>query len=145
MNRGMLAIVVMLFLCWTAPLLAETPAGAATYRVTIVLYPGDAPTALRCVRRGSAQLPRGEAGPPAYDWTLKCSHVFNTLDARGAVSVTDPSSANTVPGGLQPTPDGRPTTSGGGSQRAATWPIPVKPSQIKPLKESATKVLKWLV
>jgi len=26
---------------------------------------------------------------PAYDWTLKCSHVFNTLDARGAVSVTE--------------------------------------------------------
>ena len=26
---------------------------------------------------------------PAYDYTLKCSHVFNTLDARGAVSVTE--------------------------------------------------------
>jgi glycyl-tRNA synthetase alpha chain len=26
---------------------------------------------------------------PAYDWMLKCSHVFNTLDARGAVSVTE--------------------------------------------------------
>jgi glycyl-tRNA synthetase alpha chain len=26
---------------------------------------------------------------PAYDMTLKCSHVFNTLDARGAVSVTE--------------------------------------------------------
>src|SRR5258707_6647486 len=26
---------------------------------------------------------------PAYDWTLKCSHLFNTLDARGAVSVTE--------------------------------------------------------
>lgn len=26
---------------------------------------------------------------PAYDWTLKCSHIFNTLDARGAVSVTE--------------------------------------------------------
>ncbi len=26
---------------------------------------------------------------PAYDWTLKCSHMFNTLDARGAVSVTE--------------------------------------------------------
>jgi glycyl-tRNA synthetase alpha chain len=26
---------------------------------------------------------------PAYDWTLKCSHVFNVLDARGAVSVTE--------------------------------------------------------
>ena len=26
---------------------------------------------------------------PAYEWTLKCSHIFNTLDARGAVSATE--------------------------------------------------------
>jgi len=26
---------------------------------------------------------------PAYEWTLKCSHAFNILDARGAVSVTE--------------------------------------------------------
>jgi glycyl-tRNA synthetase alpha chain len=26
---------------------------------------------------------------PAYDYTLKCSHAFNTLDARGAISVTE--------------------------------------------------------
>ena len=26
---------------------------------------------------------------PAYEWALKCSHIFNTLDARGAVSVTE--------------------------------------------------------
>src|SRR5512140_105861 len=26
---------------------------------------------------------------PAYELTLKCSHVFNTLDARGAISVTE--------------------------------------------------------
>ena len=26
---------------------------------------------------------------PGYDFTLKCSHVFNTLDARGAISVTE--------------------------------------------------------
>jgi glycyl-tRNA synthetase alpha chain len=26
---------------------------------------------------------------PAYDYCLKCSHTFNTLDARGAVSVTE--------------------------------------------------------
>ena len=26
---------------------------------------------------------------PAYDYVLKCSHVFNVLDARGAVSVTE--------------------------------------------------------
>ena len=26
---------------------------------------------------------------PAYDHVLKCSHLFNTLDARGAISVTE--------------------------------------------------------
>jgi len=26
---------------------------------------------------------------PTYDYTLKCSHVFNLLDARGAISVTE--------------------------------------------------------
>ena len=26
---------------------------------------------------------------PAYDYTLKCSHIFNLLDARGAISVTE--------------------------------------------------------
>ena len=31
----------------------------------------------------------GELVLPAYDFTLKCSHIFNTLDARGAVSVTE--------------------------------------------------------
>jgi len=26
---------------------------------------------------------------PAYEWALKCSHAFNVLDARGAISVTE--------------------------------------------------------
>jgi glycyl-tRNA synthetase alpha chain len=26
---------------------------------------------------------------PAYDFCLKCSHAFNLLDARGAISVTE--------------------------------------------------------
>jgi glycyl-tRNA synthetase alpha chain len=26
---------------------------------------------------------------PAYDYCLKCSHIFNILDARGAISVTE--------------------------------------------------------
>lgn len=44
----------------------------------------------------SGKLPDGEASPiptslvyPALDLALKCSHVFNLLDARGAVSVTE--------------------------------------------------------
>jgi len=31
----------------------------------------------------------GELVLPAYDWTVKCSHIFNVLDARGAISVTE--------------------------------------------------------
>ena len=30
----------------------------------------------------------GRELPPAYDFALKCSHAFNLLDARGAISVT---------------------------------------------------------
>jgi glycyl-tRNA synthetase alpha chain len=26
---------------------------------------------------------------PAYDYCLKCSHLFNLLDARGAISITE--------------------------------------------------------
>ena len=26
---------------------------------------------------------------PAYDFVMKCSHLFNLLDARGAISVTE--------------------------------------------------------
>ena len=26
---------------------------------------------------------------PAYDYCLKCSHTFNLLDARGAISITE--------------------------------------------------------
>jgi len=26
---------------------------------------------------------------PAYDFCLKCSHIFNTLEARGAISITE--------------------------------------------------------
>ena len=34
--------------------------------------------------------PRRAAPPlPAYDQVLKCSHAFNLLDARGAISVTE--------------------------------------------------------
>ena len=37
--------------------------------------------ALRVVEKGLVQ--------PAYDYVLKCSHTFNLLDARGAISVTE--------------------------------------------------------
>ena len=35
------------------------------------------------------RLLRAELILPAYDYCLKCSHLFNILDARGAVSVTE--------------------------------------------------------
>lgn len=50
----------------------------------------------------------------------------------------DPTHRATVPADraeLGPTPDGRATTSGGGSQAGATKPIPVKPHEIKPLRD----------
>ena len=34
-------------------------------------------------------LEKGALVLPAYEATLKCSHLFNVLDARGALSVTD--------------------------------------------------------
>ncbi len=37
-----------------------------------------------CIRLVEAKLPL-----PAYDCTLKCSHAFNLLDARGAISATE--------------------------------------------------------
>ena len=37
-----------------------------------------------CMRLCEAGLPW-----PAYDFCLKCSHAFNLLDARGAISITE--------------------------------------------------------
>jgi len=39
-------------------------------------------------REAKAQIKNGLVHP-AYDYILKCSHTFNLLDARGAVSVTE--------------------------------------------------------
>ncbi len=48
--------------------------------------------ALRSPRTGmptTAQDREPEAVLPAYDYVLKCSHIFNLLDSRGAISVTE--------------------------------------------------------
>jgi glycyl-tRNA synthetase alpha chain len=37
----------------------------------------------------ASQLLEKQLVLPAYDYTLKCSHVFNLLDARGAISVSE--------------------------------------------------------
>jgi RHS repeat-associated protein len=61
MPRRTLAVAVLLCLCYTAPLRAQAPAGAATYRVVIVLYPGDDPAAvarrLAAMYRGTLETP----------------------------------------------------------------------------------------
>jgi glycyl-tRNA synthetase alpha chain len=36
-----------------------------------------------------SRLVKKELALPAYDFCLKCSHTFNILDARGAISVTE--------------------------------------------------------
>ena len=62
------------------------------------LHEGEAARLLAEFKRVSAPLPdgRGSAGElsrfpllPTYEHVLKCSHLFNTLDARGAISVTE--------------------------------------------------------
>jgi glycyl-tRNA synthetase alpha chain len=39
--------------------------------------------------REGTRLSEGDLVLPAYDYCLKCSHTFNILDARGAISVTE--------------------------------------------------------
>jgi glycyl-tRNA synthetase alpha chain len=61
-------------------------ARAETCRRLFDLYEGEAAHLL-----ASYSLEEGERFPlrKAYDLTLKCSHLFNILDARGAISVTE--------------------------------------------------------
>jgi glycyl-tRNA synthetase alpha chain len=39
--------------------------------------------------RESIRLSERDLVLPSYDYCLKCSHTFNILDARGAISVTE--------------------------------------------------------
>lgn len=43
----------------------------------------------RLYEREAERLARAGLVLPAYDFVLKCSHVFNVLDARGAISVSE--------------------------------------------------------
>ena len=47
------------------------------------------PSAGRCSRRASAAERPPRLALPAYDQCIKASHVFNLLDARGVISVTE--------------------------------------------------------
>jgi glycyl-tRNA synthetase alpha chain len=44
---------------------------------------------LRCAREESIKVGEKKIVLPAYDYCLKCSHIFNILDARGAISVAE--------------------------------------------------------
>ena len=59
-------------------------------------YSLPAPRTRRCSSGSSTSTRRSASGSsssklplPAYDYCLKCSHTFNNLDARGAISVTE--------------------------------------------------------
>ena len=43
----------------------------------------------QCTRRSASAWWRRSWCFPAYDFVMKCSHTFNLLDARGAISVTE--------------------------------------------------------
>jgi glycyl-tRNA synthetase alpha chain len=55
------------------------------------LYEEECQSLLALVRQDEAARPERERVPvlAAYDLCLKCSHLFNLLDARGAISVTE--------------------------------------------------------
>src|SRR5215218_386353 len=99
MNRRMLAMGVLLCLCWTVPLLAETPAGTASYRVTIVLYPGDDAAAvarrLAATYRGTLETPVDGDG----SFTISLSESGAGLMRRDpmVVEMDTPSAALSVP------------------------------------------------
>ncbi len=55
------------------------------------LYEQECQSLLALVRKDEAERPERDRLPvlAAYDLCLKCSHLFNLLDARGAISVTE--------------------------------------------------------
>jgi glycyl-tRNA synthetase alpha chain len=55
------------------------------------LYEQECQSLLALVRKDKAERPERDRVPvlAAYDLCLKCSHLFNLLDARGAISVTE--------------------------------------------------------
>jgi glycyl-tRNA synthetase alpha chain len=74
-------------------------ADVATLWKLFELHEGEAGRLLAAYRKLAEPLPGGHGSEtsvklrfpllPAYEHVLKCSHLFNTLDARGAISVTE--------------------------------------------------------
>jgi glycyl-tRNA synthetase alpha chain len=46
-------------------------------------------TMFNLCEKEALQVMKAKLVQPAYDYVLKCSHLFNLLDARGAISVTE--------------------------------------------------------
>ena len=46
-------------------------------------------TLFTCYEKEAYNILEKKRAYPAYDYCLKCSHTFNLLDARGAISVTE--------------------------------------------------------
>ena len=114
-----------------APLPGTAPAEGT---VTRYMGPGEAQTALK-----TGEIPNTNA-----QGEFRPTHVTTDAPMDSASGAkqryelpADPSHRATVPSGrvtdLQATPDGRATTSGGGSQAATQKPIPVKPEELKKL------------
>ena len=105
-----------------------------------------AATVTRYMGEGEAAVARETGFIPATDAAGNAEVIHVTTDApvdsAAAAKSTyelpaDPTHRATVPADraeLGPTPDGRATTSGGGSQAGVTKPIQVKPDEIKKLK-----------
>jgi RHS repeat-associated protein len=102
-------------------------------QVTRYMTEGEVNEALR-----TGNIPNyGRDGLPRPTHVTTDPPVTSAAEAAAKYEITPPTHRATVPArrvqGLGPAPDGRPTTSGGGGQAATSAPIPVKPSEIKPL------------
>ena len=116
-------------------------------------------TVTRYMTEGEARIARETGNIPnvGRDGKLRPTHVTtdkptnNATTAQKRYEIDKPTQRATVPtdrvpGGLGPTPDGRPTTSGGGSQAATNRPIPVRPSEIRSLDQSVwRKIVSWFL
>jgi RHS repeat-associated protein len=117
---------------------AGSSAAAASESGTVTRYmgPGEAQTATE-----TGNIPNTNAqGEPRPTHVTTDPPLDSASEAAQKYELpTEPTHRATVPADrvpdLGPAPDGRPTTSGGGSQSATPSPIPVKPGEIKPLNQ----------
>jgi len=127
---------------------AEFLGGWFTTCATVTRYMGDEEAV---VARRTGNVPNvGRNANPRPTHVTTDKPLNSSTEAQGKYELPEtPTHRATVPkdrvpGSLGPTPDGRPTTSGGGSQSATNQPIPVRPDEIKPLDQSwLDRVVSW--